>query len=455
MLKYAYYPFKKSLEYLDADDLAALKEIAEGWYVEYKSQSLKTVDFAKHLAAFANQFGGFLFIGVKEAADGTNCAGTFPGIDDSDLINLSIQIREASSAHINPPVIYEEIIINGPCDEIGLSENRSIVIIGIPKSIHTPHIHSSGRIYRRLADHSDPKPETDRHILDDLWKRGEAHRLQVTKFLSETPPLPQAVSNNSWVYIYFRPDENQPKPSKFVTFENFTDVVTNTSNCVKGPHVPMDSVYNALDGFIARQTKGNDPILPSLTFRWWNGGVARLEIPLNKYNLDSLGQIQTYNHVQDFCFLLRRISFENASVVDYSYLLMAISAMSNIYMELLKILDDTRDIYSSCILKNIAYTSPYLDTAHYLSRIKQYSLPLIAENEIRLPPEPNQGNMFLHTYKGRFESTTDIGSETLTPLKFAIPLIGNILRCVGATHKDSDWVDDMEMYSLGIKPMPL
>jgi hypothetical protein len=454
MHAYSYYPFKNRLEEVEAKDLADLKSISEGWYVEYKVQPIKIVEFAKHLSAFANQHGGWLFIGIKETSDGSRCAESFPGIDTANINNLSIQIREASSAHINPPVLYEEKIINGPCEDIGLSENKSILIVGIPKSVNTPHIHSSGRIFRRLADHSDPKPETDRHILDDLWKRGEVHRLQVTKFLSETPPLPQTASNNPWIYIYFRPDENQPRPIKSITFEIFTDIVTNTSKIVRGPHAPMDTVYNAPNGFIARQTKGNDPSLPNLTFHWWHDGTARLEIPLNKYDLESLRKIGTYHHAQDFCSLLRRINFEKATVVDYSSLLMAVSALSNIYLELLKILEDTRGVYSCCTLKNISYTSPYLDTAHYLSRIEKYSLPLNAENEIRLPSEPNQGNMYIHTYKSRFDLTENADSAISIPMRFSAPLFGNILLSVGAIHNDTDWTEDMEMYGLGIKPMP-
>ena len=96
MLTYSYYPFSKNLEALEAKDLDALKSVAEGWYVEYKSQPIKQAEFAKHIAAFANQYGGFLFIGVKEADDHSRCAGSFPGVDDAELPQLSIHIREAS-----------------------------------------------------------------------------------------------------------------------------------------------------------------------------------------------------------------------------------------------------------------------------------------------------------------------------------------------------------------------
>lgn len=446
MLTYIYYPFKNSLEILEAKDLIALREIAEGWYVDYKSQPLKTVDFAKHLAAFANQYGGFLFVGVKEADDGSKCAGTFSGIDDAGLINLSIQIREASSAHINPPVLYEEKIIKGPCEELGLPKNKSVVIIGIPKSVNTPHIHSSGRIYRRLADHSDPKPETDRHILDDLWKRGEAHRLQVSKFLSETPPLPESMSNSSWAYIYFRPDENQPKPSKQLTFDEFNEIVTNSNNKIQGAFAPMDAVYASPGGFTARQTKNNNPTLPTLTFRWWHDGTARLEIPLNKYSLKALLESKAkYKHAEEFCTLAYQLNFEQTTLVDYSWLLRATSGLANIHLHLSQKLEDNRDIFSCFVLKNISYTSPFLDTNQYLSRIKKFSLPLTVDNEIRQPFEPNQNNMFCHKFHGVADQPEEIAKQA-KPLIFVAPLIFWILQSVGAIQKIEDWIDDSEMW---------
>jgi predicted HTH transcriptional regulator len=53
-------PFVKKLEQLESSDLAILKEVAEGWYVEYKSILLDTRKIAKSIAAFANHYGGWL-----------------------------------------------------------------------------------------------------------------------------------------------------------------------------------------------------------------------------------------------------------------------------------------------------------------------------------------------------------------------------------------------------------
>ena len=37
-----------------------------------------------------------------------------------------------------------------------------MVVVEIPQSRAAPHVHKDGRIYRRVADASEPKPETDR-----------------------------------------------------------------------------------------------------------------------------------------------------------------------------------------------------------------------------------------------------------------------------------------------------
>ncbi len=448
MLNYAYYPFGNNLDELQARDLSELSAVSEGWYIDYKSQPIKTSDFAKHLAAFANQHGGFLFIGIKENHD-TKCAGEFPGIALSAIPALSIQIREASSAHINPPVMYEEKVIQGPCSEIGLPDGNAILVIGIPKSLNTPHIHSSGRIYRRLADHSDPKPETDRHILDELWRRGEEHKTQISKFLSITPPLPASLDKSAWIYIYFRPDENRPSPTRKLSFEEFCEAATNSSK-KSGLHIPMEAIHRTQDGFIARQTGTNsDNTQPTLTLRWWHGGTARLDIPVNKFTLNDFLQKTDLKYLRAFRDALRTRGINNAMIIDYSMLVMICSGLANTYLELLRKIDDKRDIYSSFILKNFSYTSPYLNSERFVSRVREFSLPLVAENEIHVPNEPNQSNMFKHRYTMREELSGEDPYAPNTrvglPIVFATPLFDGILKSVGAVNSEEDWLNDSEV----------
>lgn len=155
-------PFNRDLEELEPSDLAVLREKAEGWFIEYKSEVVSVKKIAKSLAAFANHYGGWIFYGIKEADDGSHLAGSFPGLDRQEVSSLIESIRNAAKDVVSPSPYYDHKILDGPCSEIGLPDEKSIVVVAVPSGPDTLYIHSDGRIYRRIADSSDPKPETDR-----------------------------------------------------------------------------------------------------------------------------------------------------------------------------------------------------------------------------------------------------------------------------------------------------
>ena len=208
----------------------------------------------------------------------------------------------------------------------------------------------------------------------------------------------------------------------------------------------MDAIYSAPNGFSARQTKNNDPTLPTLTYRWWFDGTARLEIPLNKFTPAELAKSEKYRHAKRFLGIARQSKFEHATVVDYSYLLSAACALANIHLTLCELHDDKRDIYSSFILKNIAFTSPYLDTEKFLHGLEQFSLPLTTDDEVRQPKEPSQSNMFHHAFPNVAETTDELHTQA-KPFIFMAPIISWILHSVGATQEVGDWTNDEEMWA--------
>ncbi len=59
-----YNPFGKELDKIDGKNMAILRDVAEGWFVDYKGQTITIKDYAKHMSAFANQYGGWLFVGI-------------------------------------------------------------------------------------------------------------------------------------------------------------------------------------------------------------------------------------------------------------------------------------------------------------------------------------------------------------------------------------------------------
>lgn len=447
MLNYSYYPFNKNLEDIDAEDLLLLKEVSEGWYIDYKSQGLKIVDLAKHMSAFANQYGGWLILGVSESSDGRRTASEFVGIPKSGLKKVSTDIREASAAHVNPEILYEEKVIDGPLEKIGLDEGNSILILGIPMSHNTPHIHSSGRIYRRLADQSKPKAETDRYILDDLWNRGNDRKKKLTKFLTDIPALPTSQSETPWAHIYFKPAQGQLGSSSRLAFSEFSNIVKNVDQSISGVHAPMEGVYSTTDGFVARQIQGNDLSLATLSLRWWHEGVARFDIPLNQYDLH--GFIDTHDkhkYGEDYSMLAHELGYSNIKIVDYSIFIQAVASLTNSYLHMLKVIGDTRDVYSCFTLRNVFHTSPFVDSNRFVKRAREYSIPLTMDKDITVPKEPSEENMFFHENSKQEIKFDSFEEYQLVPYIFSMPIIYRIFEAVGIVSDVDDLVSDTEAW---------
>lgn len=447
LLNYSYYPFKNKLENIGEEDLLLLREVSEGWYIDYKSQGLKIKDSAKHLAAFANQYGGWLIIGVNENNDGSRTASDFIGIANEDLEKVTRDIREASAAHVNPEVLYEEKIVMGPLDGIGLIKGRSIVIIGVPMSHSTPHIHSSGQIFRRLADQSKPKEENDRYILDDLWRRGMKHQGKMAEFLKNPPELPYKQSDSSWAYINFKPSDGQVGQKNKLGFVEFSDLAMNVRGCISGVNAPMDAVNSTIDGYIARQIKGNDPSSATLSLRWWHDGRARLSIPLNEFDLNRFTETHKQNHyAEEFSLLAKELGYSQIRIIDYSMLAQAIASLTNLYLHALIKAGDRRDIYSSFMLKNVLYTSPYTDSLKFISRAREFSLPLTIDKEIVFPGDPSEATMLFHKGLLGEKPLEYSGKINYIPYVFSSSLIFKIFQAVGIADNYKEFSNDTEAW---------
>ena len=171
-----YTPFDKNLADISPDDLATLTNVYEGWYVEYKSRLINNRALAKSLSSFANQYGGWLFLGIVEDG-GSHAAKSFPGIPNCQVPSGLESLKNASKDLLRPFVFYETRVFSGPIESVGLQQGRSIIVVRIPEGPNTPYVHNDGRVYRRIADSSDPRPETDRATLDLLFSVESKHAL--------------------------------------------------------------------------------------------------------------------------------------------------------------------------------------------------------------------------------------------------------------------------------------
>ncbi|MBW8185503.1 AlbA family DNA-binding domain-containing protein [Shewanella nanhaiensis] len=452
-MHYSYSPFKKRLNDIDHEDLLLLRDVSEGWYVDYKIKGLKVADFAKHLSAFANQYGGWLIIGIAESTNGTRTAGDFVGIENSHVEKVCTDIREASSAHINPEVFYDERIVRGPIKEIGLEAGKSIIIICVPTSFNTPHIHSSGRIYKRVADQSKPKEETDRYQLDKLWLRNQEHKKKVSDLLTTIPELSSIQSSTPWLHVYLKKSDFQIPPSENLSFSSFRSIVQEQGDKLLRSFAPLESVSTTANGYIARQVKGNAPMCNCLTLRWFHDGVVRLDIPLNSYGIEDfcIQYKGNKNAVEFFKNLRENVDqkyYEHIRIVDYSLLATTLNSLYGTCLYLFNEIDDVRNSFSCFTLRNTAHSFPFFDTESFIEKVNQDGLPLTHENLISMPVNPTEESMDLIDidYDSLdFSSCMDV---TMAITELSVSTMTKVLFTVGAFIETDDFNKVSDFYEL-------
>jgi hypothetical protein len=165
----------QTLSFEDVKKEVMSRELTEGWFVDWKKDFPK--DFGKHVASFANTYGGYLFIGVVED-EATKKAQDFPGIPSaSDPLG---QVRHFIRDTVDPFPYFQKATVQVPNTE------NVIVIVHIPESTFPPHVYKDGRIYIRQADGSDPVPLTDRYSLDRLYAKQERNREELRGRLQQS-----------------------------------------------------------------------------------------------------------------------------------------------------------------------------------------------------------------------------------------------------------------------------
>jgi hypothetical protein len=172
-------PFGKPLREVELEDLDQLSDenVSEGIYVEFKRSLPKSQSVAKVIASFANTHGGYFLIGIAEE-NLTNIASGQIGVNIEDHPNPKETIRNIVRDHLNPSPNFSTRLIQRPD-----YDDYVLILVKVPESHDAPHVHSSGKIYTRTGEGSDPiSPETDRWTLDKLYERRNEWEKQVERF---------------------------------------------------------------------------------------------------------------------------------------------------------------------------------------------------------------------------------------------------------------------------------
>lgn len=391
----SYSPFDKPLAELQTDDLAVLREVPESWHVEYKRQIDDPKVLAKSISALANTYGGWLFIGVEECGGGDSTVQGFPGLGSADLSALQQRLGESINAHLQPVPHYEHIVLEGPCATIGLGLDCSVVVVHVPMSVRTPHIHSDGRIYERVGDTSQPRPISERHRLDELWRRGDRVRDATRRWIEDDPEFSKGEGELLYLRLMLVPDPWSKKHRlPLASVEQFEEALNGL-----GPNlysVPFDSVFSTADGFIARHVAENDPRHLGLVFTIRRDYSCDVVIPINVVTgtAESLrGALGgSYENASEFVQMLSNVGYWRddewmpVHVADLNPMLNVLLAIIGHYRALLGLTATDCEFFYKARILQAWRKVPFLDVAHVIKSFARHGVPMLMEDEMLIPP---------------------------------------------------------------------
>ncbi len=368
--------------------MSSLFKTTEGWYVEYKCEVSSASSVAKSISAFANTYGGWLFYGIEEKSKSESVAGTFVGIQRKDLDAALQRIRQAAAISVMPSPHFESQVVWGPSKRIGLAADHAVICISIAQSSHTPHVHRDGRIYRRVADSSEPKPENDRFILDQLWKRSQEVRKAYKRWLRRDPEFSDKESETPYLRLLLTPELwPERDPSLDVDIDEVRSIMGDQKGVVLS--LPFDSVHRAAAGFVARQTKNNDPGSLTLTWLLRTNLVSDIYIPLRWYEFETPEllelQLSTYEQSGRFCEILAARGHREARIIDLNILYNLILGIVEIQSRLMTRANHESTYYAKARLLNVWRMCPFLDVEPVVDIFEAHGVPMCLTSTVVTP----------------------------------------------------------------------
>lgn len=385
-MRYDYNPFVKSFDEINPSDLEILFSVAEGWYVEYKQEVPNAGAVAKSVTAFANTYGGWLFFGIAEKSKDDAVAGAFPGIACEDADGVLQRIRQAVATHAQPSPYFTVKALKGPVEAIGLPEGRCVIVAQVPWGPEAPYIHKDGRIYRRVGDGSEPRPENDRFILDQLWSRSAKITQEYAGWIGRELETSEAEEHAAYVRLFLIADFwGDHSSMNGISLRRLREIMLD----VNGSYTtPFENVYQTSGGFVCRQTAGNDPELLGLTWKLGGNFQSEVIIPLSKFrhnSLDDLGNwLEGYEHTDRFLELCEKQRYLRPTVIDLNILLHVLLGIARIQTTLAKEFGWTGPVFAKMEISGAWRTIPFFDTSFVLNEYEKHGLPLSLRDKITI-----------------------------------------------------------------------
>ena len=383
-----YTPFDVDLQEINETHLAGLREVAEGWYVEYKSEVPNPRVLAKSLSSFANRHGGWLFFGIQEdSAD--NTAASYPGIPDSAVASTLRRIRDAAKDLLQPTAPFFHHTLRGPLADISLPAGRSIVVVRIPEGAFTPYVHNDGRIYVRTGDSSSPVAATDRTTIDLLLRKAEEKRALLDDLIDRRPDVSKGEAEDT-TYLHLVLCSDPFRVLGHWYGGSFTDF----STVMGAPPLPFDNIYTSQEGFIARQARGNERHKRLFTWEFSRTCNSFVTLPLSGLAVPSLnadvsyydlGEWSDHVHGERFVSILAQKDLKFVRVLNLNMVVTVTERIIARHRALAEGAGVVGPFYVKAIIENTWRTVPFVDTSAYVSHIETFDVPVVQDADLTAP----------------------------------------------------------------------
>ena len=425
-----YNPFNKSLGELNEVDLKGLleHEIAEGWYIEYKSSVPKSgttrLDqnkISKSISSFANTKGGWIFWGISTSND-SNKPLSIDGVDLTGFSNFEDQVAQVINSNISPRPAYH-------FKRVELETRKTVFVIQVEESPTPPYITSQGVIYQR--ENNESKPIRDRYIIEKLNEKADSYYEAIERFT--VLDLPQTKGQNDWNQTYlelylmplpfdsfrfekfYHSDFFQKVAARFYMNVDVNFLFEGEPTKIVPLNLGFNSIFSSERSLIIRPLSEKNLIYKSTTVELFENGNLKVLLPLFEFDAKSIPE--HYKNSKTIEYLLDKYSpletiarrsfypghsnydtppttgrketdfVNHIKFIDGLELIFAIMIIIAKYKSVLE--DSNFDLEINIGFRSRITDSwrkfVFFDDDDYLEKIKLYNIPLSPKSEIEIP----------------------------------------------------------------------